>query len=76
MLSSASDIILIHSKWNKSVHAFPKGISQKDNVIVPQEFKLEGLLNGKGILLEEQQWYNFNPWQGNEQFHALHKGIN
>ena len=26
-------------KRKQDVHAFPKGISKKDNIIVPQEFK-------------------------------------
>ena len=55
MHSSTSGIILTHSKGNESVHAFLKGVSQNDNVIVPQEFKLEEIFNGKSILLEEQQ---------------------
>ena len=46
MHSSTRDIILTHSKGNH-VHAFPKGVSLNDNVIVPQEFKLVGTLNGK-----------------------------
>ena len=55
MHSSTKDIILTHSKGNKSVHALPKGIIMKDNVIVPQEFKLVGILNDKVILVEEIQ---------------------
>ena len=35
---------------------FPKGISLKENVIVWLEFKLVGILNGKSILIEEQQF--------------------
>ena len=48
---STRDIILTYRKGNESVHAFPKGISLKDNVIVSQEFKLEGILKGKAILV-------------------------
>ena len=44
MHSSTRDIFSTHSKGNESVHAFPKGISLKDNVIVPQKFKLVGIL--------------------------------
>ena len=52
MHSSTRDIILTYRKGNESVHAFPKGISLKDNVIVSQEFKLVVILNGKAILVE------------------------
>ena len=52
---STRDIILTYRKGNESVHAFPKGISLKDNVIVTQEFKNGDMVNGKAILVEEQQ---------------------
>ena len=35
---------------------FQKGISLKENVIVWLEFKLVGILNGKSILIKEQQF--------------------
>ena len=52
-----------------------KGIHMKHHVFVRLAFSLVGIFNGKSILVEEQQWYYFNPLEGNESVHAFPKGV-